>query len=104
MMALERSYSGGGWGYSEGANPYNGSSRAENSAGAKYTFQSAVTGYQTVSLWWTYWSSRCTRCAGGYIRWQQSVGNGIRWINSSKIEQVAWNILGTYAFMERQGW
>ncbi len=54
------SYSGGFWGYSSGSDPYGENSRAENRSGAIYTFEGIVTGEQNLSMWWTYWSSRCT--------------------------------------------
>ena len=54
------SYTGGEWGYSSGANPYGGSSRTEKEPGAAYTFETPLSGSYEVSLWWTYWSSRCT--------------------------------------------
>ena len=70
------SYSGAEWGYSSGVDPYDGSSRAESMAGATYTFQGSVSGYQGVSLWWTYWSSRCERGTRGHIRWRLIAGYG----------------------------
>ena len=91
------SYSGGAWGYSSGADPYNGSSRAEKAAGAKYTFQASVTGDQTVSLWWTYWPSRCSSVP-------VDIYDGAELLATVPVNQQQsglagdWNVLGTYAF------
>jgi hypothetical protein len=91
------SYSGGNWGYSSGANPYNGSSRAENRDGATYTFQAAVSGSRTVSLWWTYWSSRCSSVP-------VDIYDGNKLLATVSVNQQQqslagrWNVLGTYAF------
>jgi len=91
------SYSGGLWGYSSGANPYGGSSRAESSAGATYTFQGSVTGYQEISLWWTYWSSRCSDVP-------VAIYDGTTLLDTVQVNQRLlslagkWNVLGTYLF------
>ena len=91
------SYTGGGWGYSSGAAPYNGSSRAESLGGATYTFTASVTGYQTVSLWWTYWSSRCSSVP-------VEIYDGFNLLATVPVNQKQsglagdWNVLGTYAF------
>ena len=54
------SQEGGYWGYSSGADPYGGSSYTSMTPGASYTFQTDISGLYAVSLWWTYWPSRCT--------------------------------------------
>ena len=54
------SYSGGLWGYSSGADPYNGTSRAEMVNGAIYEFQAdGINGENLVLIHWTWWRSRC---------------------------------------------
>jgi lysophospholipase L1-like esterase/plastocyanin domain-containing protein len=91
------SYSGGFWGYSSGANPYNGSSRAESLNGATYTYQAAVSGYQTISLWWTYWSSRCASVPVSIYRGNQLLST----VSVNQQQQSLagkWNVIGTYAF------
>jgi FG-GAP-like repeat/PKD domain len=91
------SYSGGTWGYSSGADPYGDSSRAKSLSGATYTFQGSVTGYQKVSLWWTYWSSRCTEVP-------VDIYDGATFLETVKVNQQdegeasEWNVLGTYLF------
>ena len=91
------SFSGGSWGYSSGANPYGGSSRAESSSGATYTFQGSVSGYQEVSLWWTYWSSRCTDIP-------VDIYDGTTLLDTVHVNQHQlslagqWNVLGSYSF------
>ncbi len=57
---LGTSYTGGAWGYSSGLMPYGGTSRTEMEQGATYAFEASINGYHLVSLWWTYWPSRCT--------------------------------------------
>jgi lysophospholipase L1-like esterase len=91
------SYSGGAWGYSSGADPYNGSSRAESLNGATYTFQAPLSGYHTVSLWWTYWPSRCGTVS-------VSIYRGTQLLTTVSVNQQQqslagqWNVIGTYAF------
>ena len=91
------SYAGGGWGYSKGLNPYDGSSRAEMQNGATYTFQSSATGEQVVSLWWTYWSSRCTGVP-------VEIYDGNTLIDTVSVNQRQlnlagrWNVLDAYTF------
>ena len=91
------SYSGGQWGYSSGADPYGGSSQAESVTGAMYTFEGAVTGYQEVSLWWTYWSSRCSAVP-------VDIYDGTTLLDTVTSNQRQldlagqWNVLGTYSF------
>jgi len=87
----------GDWGYSSGLEPYGGSSRAENSAGKTYTFQGAATGYQEVSLWWTWWSSRCSNVP-------VDIYDGTTLLTSLEVDQQQqyqagrWNLLGSYPF------
>ena len=91
------SYSGGEWGYSSGANPYDGSSRAEMQTGATYTFQGAVTGDQVVSLWWTYWSSRCS--AVPVDIYDGSTLLATVPVNHHQLDLAGkWNVLGSYTF------
>ena len=91
------SFSGGSWSYSSGANPYGINSRAENHSGATYTFQGAATGYQEVSLWWTWWSSRCTAVP-------VDIYDGTTLLNTVEVNQQQenqagrWNLLGSYPF------
>ena len=91
------SYAGGPWGYSSGLNPYDGSSRAESRAGATYTFQKAMTGDQVVSLWWTYWSSRCSAVP-------VDIYDGNTLLDTVTVNQHQlnlagdWNVLGPYTF------
>jgi hypothetical protein len=91
------SYSGGPWGYSSGADAYNGSSRAESIAGATYTFQVPVNGYHSVHLWWTWWSSRCSAVPVDIYDGAQLVGTVIvDQQNQSLAGQ--WNLVGKYLF------
>jgi lysophospholipase L1-like esterase len=91
------SYSGGGWGYSSGADPYNGSSRAESVDGATYTFQAPVSGYYTISLWWTWWPSRCSSVP-------VSIYRGNQFLSTVLVDQQEpglagqWNGIGAFAF------
>ena len=89
------SYTGGGWGYSSGANPYGGSSRTEKRAGAAYTYETSLTGAHEVSLWWTYWSSRCTDVP-------VDIYDGNSLLATVRVDQQTnagkWNILGSYPF------
>ena len=91
------SYAGGYWGYSSGANPYGGSSRAEKTAGATYTFQTTVTGTRVVSLWWTYWSSRCTAVPVDIYDGNTLLDTVP--VNQRRLDLAGdWNVLGTYTF------
>ena len=89
------SYTGGEWGYSSGANPYGGSSRTEKRAGAAYTYETSLTGAHEVSLWWTYWSSRCTDVP-------VDIYDGNSLLATVRVDQQTnagkWNILGSYPF------
>ena len=88
---------GGAWGYSSGLNPYDGSSRAEMTAGATYTFQTSVTGDQVVSLWWTYWSSRCTAVPVDIYDGNTLLDTVP--VNQRRIDLAGdWNVLGPYTF------
>ena len=89
------SYTGGPWGYSSGADPYGGSSRTEMARGATYTFKAAISGSYEVSLWWTYWPSRCTNVP-------VDIYDGITrldtvWVNHQE-NDGQWNLLGAYFF------
>jgi len=87
----------GNWGFSSGANPYGINSRAESEAGATYTFQGSVTGYQELSLWWTYWSSRCSAVP-------VDIYDGAALLDTVEVNQQEqglagqWNVIGTYPF------
>ena len=92
------SYSGGRWGYSSGANPYNGSSRAESRNGAIYTFQAGtITGGKLVSIYWTHWRSRCSAVP-------VDIYDGDTLLTTVPVDQsdpslaARWNALGTYPF------
>ena len=91
------SYAGGDWGYSSGVNPYGGSSRAEMQNGAAYTFQTSVTGDQVVSLWWTYWASRCTAVPVDIYDGNTRIDTVP--VNQKRLDLAGdWNVLGTYTF------
>ena len=85
----------GTWASSGGPSPYGGSSLYSSAAGAKYTFQAAVTGSAKVSLWWTTWPSRCTAVS-------VQIYSGSTLLDTVKVNQQAnggkWNVLGTYTF------
>jgi len=93
------SYSGGDWGYSSGVNYYGSKSRAESRTGATYTFQGSVSGNQEVSLWWTWWSSRCSNVP-------VDIYDGTTLLERVYVNQQQqslagqWNILGTYSFSD----
>ena len=91
------SYIGASWDYSSGADPYGGSSRAENQSGAIYTFQGSAAGNQEVSLWWTYWSSRCT--AVPVDIYDGATLLDTVYVNQHQLSLAGqWNVLGSYPF------
>jgi len=89
------SYTGGPWGYSSGANPYGGSSRTEMQQGAAYTFEATISGDYEVSLWWTYWRSRCTNVP-------VDIYDGNTLLDTVRVNHQEndgqWNLLGAYFF------
>ena len=89
------SYEGGPWGYSSGSNPYGGSSRTEMRPGASYTFEAHITGYYAVSLWWTYWPSRCTNVP-------VDIYDGDTLLETVQVNHQEnhgkWNFIGLYPF------
>ncbi len=85
----------GTWLTSSGANPFGGSSLYSNEIGAFYTYEASVNGIQQVSLWWTFWSNRCTSI-------DVSIRDGTTAVDLVTVNQQAnggqWNVLGTYTF------
>ena len=92
---LGTSYTGGPWGYSSGANPYGGSSRTEMAPGAAYTFKAPISGSYEVSLWWTYWPSRCTNVPVDIYDGYTLIDTV--WVNHQR-NAGQWNLLGVYFF------
>ncbi len=85
----------GTWLTSGGPNPFDGSSLYSNEAGATYTYEASVNGTQQVSLWWTFFSNRCTSV-------QVDINDGTTLLDTVTVNQLQnggqWNLLGTYAF------
>ena len=54
------SSSAGEWKVSGGLNPFGEESLYSKELDATFTFQAFVSGFQEISLWWTYRKSRCT--------------------------------------------
>ena len=85
----------GSWRISAGQNTYGNTSIYSIDPGATYTFETEVTGYHDVLLWWTYYPNRCTRVdvdiyAGNYL------------VASLEVDQQSdsglWNTLGEHEF------
>ena len=56
-----------------------------------------MTGYQTVSLWWTYWSSRCTAVSVSIYRDNQFLSTVL--VNQQELNLAGqWNAIGAFAF------
>ena len=91
------SLSGGAWGYSNGVNYYGSQSRAETEDGAAYTFEGMIAGYLDISLWWTWWESRC-----GAVPVDIYDGNTLLAtveVNQQQADLAGkWNFLGSYPF------
>jgi len=85
----------GTWRVSRGANPYGERSFYSTEINATYTFESELEGSYEVSLWWTYWSSRCTSVP-------VEIYDGETLLDTVEVNQRAnaggWNPLGTYVF------
>jgi len=85
----------GTWSVSGGANPYSDKSLYSNQADATYTFEAAVDGPYEVSLWWTYYSNRCTSVP-------VEIYDGTILLDTVYVNQQSddgqWNVLGTYDF------
>ncbi len=87
----------GSWRNSSGADPYGDSSLYSFEPGAYYMFEAGVNGYHEVSIWWTYYSNRCTDTP-------VEIYDGQTLIDTVYVDQLAhgghWNVLGTYEFTE----
>ena len=85
----------GSWSVSGGADPYSDDSVYSNSAGATFTFEAAISGYQTVSMWWTGWPSR-----SGAVEVQIFDSNTL--LDTVTVDQTTnasqWNDLGIFGF------
>ncbi len=85
----------GAWLTSSGPNPFDGSSLYSNEIGAFYTYEASVNGIQQVSLWWTFFSNRCTSV-------QVDINDGTTLLDTVTVNQLQnggqWNLLGTYTF------
>lgn len=85
----------GTWNVSSGANPYGDRSFYSNEVNATYTFEAELVGSYEVSLWWTYWSNRCTSVP-------VEIYDGETLLDTVEVNQKAnageWNPLGTYVF------
>ncbi len=85
----------GAWLTSGGPNPFGGSSLYSNEAGATYTYEASVNGTQQVSLWWTFFSNRCSSV-------QVAINDGTTLLDTVTVNQLQnggqWNLLGTYTF------
>ena len=88
----------GTWGPSSGANPYGSTSGSLTTMtpGATYTFETPIAGgYYTVSLWWTYYASRCTSVP-------VDIYDGSNLLATVEVNQQEnggqWNTIGSYLF------
>ncbi len=85
----------GTWQSSSGANPYGGGSLYSNTSGSYEYCATEVNGDKDVSLWWTYYSNRCTSV-------QVDIYDGNTNIGTVFVNQQEnggnWNSLGTYTF------
>jgi hypothetical protein len=88
----------GVWNVSGGANPYGDQSLYSREVGATYEYQAPLTGFHTVSLWW---SSYSTRCNGVVVE----IYNGDSLLDTVTVNQRQnsgmWNELGSYMFSGR---
>jgi len=89
------SSTGGEWGYSSGLMPYGGTSRTEMRQGATYTFEASISGHHLVSLWWTYWRSRCTNVPVDIYDGSTLLDTVV--VNHRE-NDGQWNPLGVYSF------
>lgn len=88
----------GNWRPSSGANPYGATSGSLTimTPGATYTFETPIAGdYCMVSLWWTYYASRCTRVP-------VDIYDGSNLLDTVEVNQQEnggqWNPIGSYFF------
>jgi PKD repeat protein len=88
----------GTWRPSSGANPYGATSGSLTimTPGATYTFETPIAGdYYTVSLWWTYYASRCTSVP-------VDIYDGSNLLDTVEVNQREnggqWNTIGSYFF------
>ena len=85
----------GSWRISAGTNTYGNTSEYSIDAGAAYTFEKELSGTYDVSLWWTYYSTRCTRV-------DVDIYDGDYLAASLELDQQSddgrWNSLGEYEF------
>jgi len=85
----------GSWRISAGTSTYGNTSEYSIDATAAYTFEKELSGTYDVSLWWTYYSTRCTRVA-------VDIYDGDYLAASLELDQQSddgrWNSLGEYEF------
>jgi len=85
----------GSWKISAGENAYGDTSIYSKDSGDTYTFEKQLTGYYEVSLWWTYYPSRCTNV-------NVDIYDDDYLVVSLEVDQQSdggqWNILGEYEF------
>ncbi len=85
----------GSWHVSSGTNPYGANSLYSNTS-TTYTYEaSGVNGEKEVSLWWTYWSNRCTSVPVDIYDGAQLLAT-VNVNHQANVDQ--WNSLGTYTF------
>ncbi|MFZ0451122.1 MAG: M14-type cytosolic carboxypeptidase [Desulfatiglandaceae bacterium] len=87
----------GSWSPSSGTSPYGTTSGSLTTMtpGSTYTFEAPVDGFYNVSLWWTYYASRCTNVP-------VDIYDGLTLLDTVEVNQQEnggrWNQVGTYAF------
>ncbi len=85
----------GNWRSSLGASSYSSSSVYSNNSGDTYTFKAPANGSYDVSLWWTYFSNRCSNIP-------VEIYNGDQLIDTVRVNQLEndgqWNGLGSFEF------
>ena len=87
----------GSWEASGGLNYYGTQSVYSRDTGATYIFTANINGYQNVSMWWTWYSSRCSNVP-------VEIYDGNTLLNSVEVNQQdqaqasTWYDLGSYNF------
>ena len=83
------------WNVSGGTDSFQRKSVYSKQAGATYTFEAQIDGSYTVSMWWTYWASRCTDVP-------VEIYDGAQLLDTIYVDQTEnggqWNDLGAYRF------
>jgi|GEM_PF-2184355 len=85
----------GTWQASGASSPYGARSLYSKQSGARYTYQSSLSGSHDVSIWWTEYKSRCSNVP-------VKIYDGTRLLETVYVDQRddggRWNYLGNYDF------